>query len=114
MDNNGAGKLLARFNNSHYLEIVMKKDQLIMRSAIASVLAVGMLAGTAGQVLAADKPPMEKCFGIAKAGKNDCASKGAAHACAGQSTKDADKSSFLVVPKGTCDKIVGGSTTPGA
>jgi uncharacterized membrane protein len=92
----------------------MKKEQLMMRSAIASVLAVGMLAATTGQVFAADKPAMEKCFGIAKAGKNDCASKTAAHACAGQSSKDGDKSSFLVVPKGTCDKIVGGSTNPGA
>jgi len=93
------------------MEIIMKRNQLILRSAIASVLAVGVLAG--GQALAADKPAMEKCFGIAKAGKNDCASKTAGHACAGQSTKDGDKTSFLVVPKGTCDKIVGGSTKPG-
>ncbi len=87
--------------------------QHVVRSAIASVLAMGVLAATTGQVLAADKPAMDKCFGIAKAGKNDCASKGAGHACAGQSSKDGDKASFLVVPKGTCEKIVGGSTTPG-
>jgi uncharacterized membrane protein len=91
----------------------MKNDHL-MRSAVASVLAAGMLTAAAGSALAADRPPMEKCFGIAKAGKNDCASKTAAHACAGQSTKDGDKSSFLLVPKGTCNKIVGGSTTPGS
>ena len=87
--------------------------QHVVRSAIASVLAMGVMAATTGQVLAADKPAMDKCFGIAKAGKNDCASKGAGHACAGQSTKDGDKASFLVVPKGTCEKIVGGSTTAG-
>lgn len=92
----------------------MTKEQKIMRSAIASVLTVGMLAGVSSATLAASKPAMEKCFGIAKAGKNDCASKTAGHACAGQSKKDGDKTSFLVVPKGTCDKIVGGSTTPGA
>lgn len=91
----------------------MTNDHL-MRSAVASVLAAGMLAASAGSALAADRPPMEKCYGIAKAGKNDCASKTAAHACAGQSTKDGDKSSFLLVPKGTCNKIVGGSTTPGS
>jgi uncharacterized membrane protein len=90
----------------------MNKDQMIMRSAIAGVLAAGMLAVTTAPALAA-KPAMEKCYGIAKAGKNDCASKTASHACAGQSSKDGDKTSFLVVPKGTCDKIVGGSTTPG-
>ena len=92
----------------------MKKEQLMMRSAIASILAVGMMAASTGQVLAANKPAMEKCFGIAKAGQNDCSSKGASHACAGQSSKDADKKSFLVIPKGSCNKIVGGSTTPGA
>ena len=91
----------------------MKNNQVILRSAIASVLAVGMLSATTGQVLAADKPAMEKCYGISKSGKNDCASKTATHACAGQASKDGDKSAFLVVPKGTCDKIVGGSTTPG-
>lgn len=89
----------------------MKKEQMIMRSAIASVLAVGLVAAASSPALAA-KPAMEKCYGIAKAGKNDCASKTASHACAGQSTKDGDKSSFLVVPKGTCNKIVGGSTKP--
>lgn len=90
----------------------MNKSQL-MRSAIASVLSVGVVAATSSAALAADKP-VEKCYGIAKAGKNDCASKTASHACAGQSTKDGDKSSFLILPKGTCEKIVGGSTTPGA
>lgn len=90
----------------------MKKEQMIMRSAVASVLAAGILAVSTSPVLAA-KPAMEKCYGIAKAGKNDCASKTASHACAGQSSKDGDKTSFLVVPKGTCNKIVGGSTKPG-
>ncbi len=49
----------------------------------------------------------EKCYGVAKAGKNDCA--GAAHSCAGQSRKDGDKKEWLKVPKGTCEKLVGGS-----
>lgn len=91
----------------------MNKRQ-VLRSAVASVLAMGVVAATSAPAFAADKPPMEKCYGIAKAGKNDCASKTANHACAGQSTKDGDKNSFLVVPKGTCEKIVGGSLTPGA
>ena len=88
------------------------KKETAMRTAIASLLALSVVAATT-TVQAADKPNMEKCFGIAKAGKNDCASKGATHACAGQSTKEADKGSFLMVPKGSCEKIVGGSTTAG-
>ena len=53
----------------------------------------------------------EKCYGVAKAGKNDCAA--GKHSCAGSSTVDNDKSSFVAVPKGLCDKLVGGSTTEG-
>ena len=57
----------------------------------------------------ADKPAAEKCYGVAKAGKNDCAN--GVHSCAGQATKDMDKSSFVEVPAGVCAKLSGGSTT---
>jgi uncharacterized membrane protein len=50
---------------------------------------------------------MEKCYGVAKAGKNDCA--GATHACAGQSKADNNGKEFLSLPKGTCERLVGGS-----
>ena len=49
----------------------------------------------------------EKCYGIAKAAKNDCAA--GAHSCAGQATKDNDKASFVYLPKGACAKIAGSS-----
>lgn len=47
--------------------------------------AIGSLIALAGPAFAADDANTEKCYGISKAGKNDCA--GAAHACSGQSTK---------------------------
>ena len=47
------------------------------------------------------------CFGVAKAGKNDC--KAGAHDCKGLSTVDSDPQSFVLVPVGTCEKIAGGS-----
>jgi uncharacterized membrane protein len=52
----------------------------------------------------------EQCFGVAKAGKNDC--KAGSHDCAGKSTVDADPQSFVLVPVGTCEKIAGGSMKP--
>jgi uncharacterized membrane protein len=52
---------------------------------------------------------MEKCYGVAKAGKNDCA--GPAHACAGQSKVDGGGKEWLSVPKGTCERLAGGSLT---
>lgn len=50
---------------------------------------------------------LEKCFGIAARGKNDCAQ--GAHSCAGQATMDRDPGSFVLLPAGDCGKIAGGS-----
>jgi len=83
----------------------MNKRQLLS-TAIGSLLVLGLGSGDAG---AADMKNMEKCFGIAKAGKNDCSSNKSAHACAGQATKNNDPMDFVAVPKGTCDKIAGGT-----
>jgi uncharacterized membrane protein len=85
----------------------MKQTDLVIRSAIASLLAVG-LAATGSSVLAAkdEKASMEKCAGIAKAGKNDCGT--SKHACSGQSKTDGGEE-WVYVPKGACEKIVGGS-----
>lgn len=75
-------------------------------SALASVLAAGLI-GAAGMASAQDKP--EKCYGVVKAGKNDCQT--ANSACAGTSTADNQKDAWILLPAGTCDKIVGGSTS---
>lgn len=78
-------------------------------AVIASAAAVALsLAST--QAVAAKKD-MEKCYGVAKAGKNDCASSGN-NSCAGTSTRDGDPNAWIFVPAGTCDKLVGGSTSP--
>ena len=71
---------------------------------IATMLGSALLLATQVQ---AQAPTSEKCFGIAKAGKNDCQT--ATSSCAGTSKKDHEASAWLSVPKGTCEKIVGGS-----
>ncbi len=88
----------------------MKNSKLIARSALASVFAVGVL--TVSLPVEAGKKSMEKCYGIVKAGQNDCQTSNSA--CAGTAEIDAKPTAFIVVPKGTCDKIVGGSLTPKA
>jgi len=55
------------------------------------------------------KDKLEKCYGINAVAKNDCAA--GAHSCAGQSTMNMDKSSFVYLPKGACAKIAGGMMT---
>ncbi len=75
----------------------------------AAAMAVASSAAFADDQKAMDKPAMEHCYGVAKAGKNDCAAAG--HACAGQSSKDMDKASWVALPAGVCAKLAGGSTT---
>jgi uncharacterized membrane protein len=81
----------------------------IATAAVAGLFALTTL-GLAGTAAAADKP--EKCYGIVKAGKNDCQT--SSHACAGQNKTDGEAMSWIYVPQGTCEKIVGGSLKPKA
>jgi uncharacterized membrane protein len=82
----------------------MKHSDAALVSAIAAVLALMTL----NVAQAKDEPPaVEKCYGVAKAGKNDCQTK--TSSCAGTSKQDGQKDAWLSVPKGTCEKIVGGS-----
>jgi uncharacterized membrane protein len=50
----------------------------------------------------------EKCYCVAKAGKNDCAA-GPGTSCAGSSTIDGQSNAWMYVPKGSCEKLVNGS-----
>ena len=85
------------------------KTTTLISTAMATMMAFGALTSTA-QAADEKAAASEKCYGVAKAGKNDCAANG--HSCAGQAKKDADGKEWIHVPKGTCDRIVGGSTSP--
>jgi len=85
----------------------MKEQNALIQAAIAGLIAIAAASGTA---FAADTAK-EKCFGVAKAGQNDCGSNKSKHACAGQSKIDNDPADFKLVAKGTCEKM-GGSLTP--
>ena len=86
-------------------------NQLFIRTALASVLAIGAISAHAAPV-ARRFASKEKCFGIAKAGANDCASATGSHSCAGTATKDNDKGDWKYVDKGTCDKMGGSMMAP--
>jgi uncharacterized membrane protein len=85
----------------------------MISNAISAVLALGL----AGSSYAASNEKnsmsmtmgniegMEKCYGIAKAGRNDCGT--ASHHCAGESKLDREKEAWMLVPSGTCQKIAG-------
>jgi uncharacterized membrane protein len=90
----------------------MRDTKAVVNSALAGVLALGVMAvsSTASAQPVAQPKGAEKCYGVAKAGKNDCQT--ANSACAGTSTRDNQPDAFIYTLKGTCDKIVGGSTQP--
>lgn len=78
---------------------------MTQRAMIAATAATLMsLALLAAPAQAQEK---EKCFGIAKAGQNDCASAFGSHSCAGQSKVDMDKTEWKYVAKGTCMSMKG-------
>ncbi len=77
-------------------------QRLIASSALASILALGM-AGPAS----AQEGGKEKCYGVAKAGQNDCANLAGTHSCAGQAKTDNDTGEWKYVAKGTCAAMGG-------
>ena len=83
----------------------MNRHQFIASSALASVMALGL----AGNAAAADPAGKEKCYGIAKAGQNDCANLSGTHSCAGQAKADMSPEDWKYVAKGSCQKM-GGKT----
>jgi uncharacterized membrane protein len=92
----------------------MQNTRYVITAAIAALTSGGMLAATtaqaAGAVVCAEQ---ERCYGIAKAGKNDCAT--STSACSGGAKQDNLKDAWIYVPKGTCQKVAGGTlATPDA
>jgi uncharacterized membrane protein len=86
----------------------MNARHALLLTAAAGLFAVSNSAFAAD---AADHSGDEKCFGIAKAGQNDCASTSGTHSCAGQAKADNDPKDWKYVAKGTC-KTMGGMMAP--
>ena len=73
-----------------------RNTSLALSAAIVAALAI------AAETTSAAESKNEKCYGISKAGENDCA---ASHnnTCAGTSKVDFDPLAWKLVPKGTCE-----------
>ncbi|CAG21785.1 MULTISPECIES: DUF2282 domain-containing protein [Photobacterium] len=82
----------------------MKKTNIALATAVSGLIA---LAGTVASTSAVAADEKEKCYGVAEAGKNDCATK--TGSCAGTAKVDGQKDAFIMVPKGLCDRLAGGS-----
>ena len=78
-------------------------QRTMITAAAASLMSLAMLSSPA----LAQNAAKEKCFGIAKAGQNDCANLAGTHSCAGQAKVDNDKGEWKYVAAGTCATMKG-------
>ena len=74
--------------------------------AVAAALALGLLGPTTAQAHGSAKGN-EPCYGIAKAGQNDCSNLALTHTCAGEATVDNDPGEWKYVRKGSCKTLKG-------
>ncbi len=77
--------------------------RLILSSAFASALALGLVDSAAAQA----SSTKEKCYGVAKAGQNDCSNLSGSHSCAGQAKVDLSSDVWKYVAKGDCKAMNG-------
>ena len=82
-------------------------QRFIVSSALASVVALGLIGHAAAADDMAKSKEKEKCFGIVKAGQNDCANLSGSHSCAGQSKAEMGADEWKYVAKGTCKEMQG-------
>ena len=78
------------------------KPRALIASAVAGLLAASLATGAVAED---QKPPREKCYGIAKKGQNDCGT--ARHTCAGKATVDNAADDWKYVVAGSCEKLGG-------
>jgi uncharacterized membrane protein len=82
-------------------------QRLALSSAFAAALSLGLINAASAQDMSKDTKAKEKCYGIAKAGQNDCANLSGSHSCAGQAKVDGDAGEWKYVPAGTCKSMKG-------
>jgi len=88
----------------------MDTRKLTIAAAVGSLLAMGAAQANHHENMGEAKGDKVKCYGVAKAGKNDCST--AAHGCAGAAKTDNDPTEYRFLPAAECEKM-GGKTDPG-
>ena len=86
------------------------KSTAPIHAAIAGLVALGFAAAASADGPVKQAAGTEKCYGVAKAGQNDCGT--AKHACAATSKADNDPTEWKYVAKGTCEKMGGATSAP--
>ena len=82
------------------------KGKSIVNAIMITLVSAGVATATNSAIAGSSK--MEKCYGVVKKGKNDCGTP--KHACAAQAKKNNDSAEWVFLPKGSCNKLTGGTT----
>lgn len=85
----------------------MRNTRVLLTAAIAGLTTGSLLAATGASAADVRCAEQERCYGVAKAGKNDCAT--STSACVGTAKQDFQKDAWIYVPKDTCLKLAGGA-----
>ncbi len=90
----------------------MKSTSVVLAATLAGAMALPFALQAAAQSGPTPAPvpefKFEKCYGVVKAGSNDCQT--ATSSCAGTSKRDGQADAWIYLPAGTCGKIAGGSS----
>jgi uncharacterized membrane protein len=87
----------------------MKRLTTCAIAALGSAIALATIATADAQQAAKPSFKSEKCYGVAKAGGNDCET--ATSSCAGTSRRDHQADAWVYVPEGLCNKLAQGKLT---
>ena len=90
----------------------MTIKKAVTNSMVGGAVALAIAGISASDAKAEHHENMEKCYGVAKAGHNDCGVADGKHSCQHEATVDSSGHEWVALPKGVCDKLVGGSLTP--
>ena len=92
--------------------VIMNSLTTDTRATLITAAVLSLISTAASAQVHPEKPTYkyEKCYGVARAGMNDCFT--AVNSCAGTVSKDNDPRAWIYVPQGTCKKITGGTLEP--
>ena len=88
------------------MNLTKKSFNIALSSALLS--SSSLLAADLTDIHLKSSKKMDKCYCIAKSGKNDCSDRAGKHNCAGAKFQDGDCNEWILLPKGICHKITGG------
>ncbi|MFM9853907.1 MAG: DUF2282 domain-containing protein [Sphingomonadaceae bacterium] len=86
------------------------QEKALTMAALAGAIAIATAQANAQTNVPKPSYKFEKCYGVAKAGMNDCFTK--SNACGSTTKRDNEPQAWVYVPAGTCKKLTGGSTAP--